>query len=118
MGMTPKEVMEFANKHNVKFIDLKFLDFPGIWQHYTKPLAECDEGMFENGFGFDGSSIRGWAEIHASDMLVVPDASAAKIDPFIKEKTLSLICDISDPITHGPYSRDPRNIAKKDAANL
>jgi glutamine synthetase len=110
--------MEFAKKEGVKFVDLKFLDFPGIWQHYTKPIAECDEGMFEDGFGFDGSSIRGWAEIHASDMLVKPDPSTAVIDPFVQEKTLSLICNISDPITHEPYSRDPRNIARKAEAYL
>ena len=116
MGMTPKEVMEFAKKNGVKFVDLKFLDFPGIWQHYTKPIAECEESMFEDGFGFDGSSIRGWAEIHASDMLVKPDASTAVIDPFVQEKTLSLICNIFDPITHEAYSRDPRNIAKKAEA--
>lgn len=118
MGMTPKEVMEFAKKNGVKFVDLKFLDFPGIWQHYTKPITEVDEDSFENGFGFDGSSIRGWAEIHASDMLVKPDPATAKIDPFIQEKTLSLICNIYDPITHEAYSRDPRNIAKKAEAYL
>jgi glutamine synthetase len=116
--MNPKEVMEFAKKNGVKFVDLKFLDFPGIWQHYTKPIAECSDAMFEEGFGFDGSSIRGWAEIHASDMLVKPDASTAVIDPFVQEKTLSLICNIFDPITHEAYSRDPRNIAKKAEAYL
>ncbi len=118
MGMTPKEVMKFAQDHGVKFVDLKFLDFPGIWQHYSKPFTEFSESDFENGFGFDGSSIRGWAEIHSSDMLVKPDPATAKIDPFVKEPTLSLICNIYDPVTHEAYSRDPRNIARKAEAYL
>ncbi len=118
MGMTPKEVLEFAKKEGVKFVDFRFMDFPGIWQHLTKPLAELDEGSFEDGFGFDGSSIRGWAEIHMSDMLIKPDPSSAKLDPFVKEKTLSIVCNIFDPITHEAYSRDPRNIAKKAEAYL
>jgi glutamine synthetase len=116
MGMSPKEVMKFAEDNKVKFVDLKFLDFVGIWQHYSKPWTEFSEGDFENGYGFDGSSIRGWAEIHTSDMLVKPDANTAKIDPFIKVPTLSLICNIFDPVTHEAYTRDPRNIARKAEA--
>ena len=113
MGMSPKEIVEYLKKEDVKFVDFKFMDFPGIWQHLMKPVSEIEESSFEDGFGFDGSSIRGWAEIHTSDMLVKPDPATAKIDPFIKEKTLSLICNIYDPITHEAYSRDPRNIARK-----
>jgi len=94
-------------------VDLKFLDFIGIWQHFTIPVSELKEEIFEEGLGFDGSSIRGWQPIHASDMLVVPDPSTAVMDPFMEEATLSLICDIIDPITRETYSRDPRSIAKK-----
>ncbi len=111
--MTPKEVLNFAKENDVKMVDVKFTDFVGMWQHFSVPISELDEGSFEDGYGFDGSSIRGWQPIHASDMLVVPDPSTAVIDPFCEVKTLSLICDIVDPITKEPYEKDPRNIAKK-----
>ncbi len=111
--MTPKEVLNFAKENDVKMVDLKFTDFVGMWQHFSVPLSELDEGSFEDGFGFDGSSIRGWQPIHASDMLVVPDPSTACIDPFCEVTTLSLICDIVDPITREAYEKDPRNVAKK-----
>ncbi len=116
--MTPKEVLEMAKEKGIKVVDLRFLDFPGIWQHFTVPISELKESSFEDGFGFDGSSIRGWQPINASDMLVVPDASTAQIDPFFEEPTLVLIGDIVDPVTREPYSRDPRNIAKKAEAYL
>jgi glutamine synthetase len=116
--MEPKEVIEFAKKNNAKMVDLKFMDFPGMWQHFSVPLHELEEGSFEDGFGFDGSSIRGWQPIHASDMLVVPDPDTAVMDPFMAEPTLSLICNIVDPITRERYSRDPRNIAQKAEAYL
>ncbi len=116
--MTPKEVLEFAKENDVRVVDLRFMDFPGVWQHFTVPLGELEESSFEDGFGFDGSSIRGWQPIHASDMLVVPDASTAKIDPFFKDPTLVLIGNIVDPITRESYTRDPRNIAKKAEAYL
>ncbi len=111
--MTPKEVLNFAKENDVKMVDLKFTDFVGMWQHFSVPLSELDEGSFEDGFGFDGSSIRGWQPIHASDMLVVPDPTTACIDPFNEVTTLSLICDIVDPITREAYEKDPRNVAKK-----
>ena len=111
--MTPKDVVKFSGENNAKMVDLKFLDFIGIWQHFTIPVSELKEEIFEEGLGFDGSSIRGWQPIHASDMLVVPDPSTAVMDPFMEEATLSLICDIIDPITRETYSRDPRSIAKK-----
>ena len=111
--MQGKDVIEFAKKHEVVMVDLKFMDFIGIWQHFSIPIHELEEESFEDGFGFDGSSIRGWQPIHASDMLVIPDASTCVMDPFMSAQTLSLICDIVDPITREPYSRDPRNIAKK-----
>ncbi|RUM92856.1 MAG: type I glutamate--ammonia ligase [Thermodesulfatator sp.] len=116
--MTPKEVLDLIKEKNIKVVDLRFLDFPGVWQHFTVPSTELNEGSFEDGFGFDGSSIRGWQPIHASDMLVVPDASTAQMDPFFEEPTLVLIGDIVDPVTREAYSRDPRNIAKKAEAYL
>ncbi len=116
--MTPKDVLDMIKEKDIKVVDLRFLDFPGVWQHFTVPVSELDEGAFEAGFGFDGSSIRGWQPIHASDMLVVPDPSTALIDPFFEEPTLVLIGDIVDPVTKEPYSRDPRNIAKKAEAYL
>lgn len=111
--MTPKEVLQFAAENNAKMVDLKFLDFIGIWQHFSVPLSELKEDSFEEGFGFDGSSIRGWQPIHASDMLVIPDSKTAAMDPFTEVPTLSLICNIVDPITKEPYTRDPRYIAQK-----
>jgi glutamine synthetase len=116
--MTPEQVLAMAKEKGVKVVDLRFMDFPGMWQHFTVPIGELTEGSFEDGFGFDGSSIRGWQPINASDMLVIPDATTAKIDPFFKVPTLVLICDIADPITREAYTRDPRNIAKKVEAYL
>jgi glutamine synthetase len=113
MTKTAKDVLALAKDSGAVMVDLKFMDFIGTWQHFTIPLNELTEGIFDEGLGFDGSSIRGWAEIHASDMLVIPDASTGVIDPFMKDKTLSLLCNIFDPITKEAYSRDPRNIALK-----
>lgn len=114
----PKNAIKMAKDHGATMVDLKFMDFVGTWQHFTVPVSELNEDIFEEGFGFDGSSIRGWQPIHASDMLVIPDPSTARIDPFVKEPTLSFICDIHDPITKEPYSKDPRNIARKAEAYL
>ena len=116
--MTPKEVLDMAKENDAKMVDLRFMDFPGLWQHFSVPIRELEESSFEDGFGFDGSSIRGWQPIHASDMLVIPDAATAKMDPFYEAPTLVLICDIADPVTREPYTRDPRNIAKKADAYL
>ncbi len=116
--MTPQEVVKFAQDNNCKMVDYKFLDFVGIWQHFSTPLGEFSEDTFEEGLGFDGSSIRGWQPIHNSDMLLMPDPSTAKIDPFVKVATLSLICNIIDPITKEGYTRDPRFIAQKAEAYL
>ena len=111
--MTPKQVLEMAKEKGAKVVDLRFMDFPGVWQHFTVPMGELDESSFEDGFGFDGSSIRGWQPIHASDMLVVPDAATAQMDPFYQEPTLVLIGNIVDPMTRESYTRDPRFIAQK-----
>jgi len=111
--MGPKEVLEFAKKNKAEMLDLRFMDFPGMWQHFSVPIGELNEESFEEGFGFDGSSIRGWQPIHASDMLVIPDPATAVMDPFTQSPTLVMICNIFDPITKEKYSRDPRNIAQK-----
>ena len=116
--MTAKEVLDMAKENGARVVDLRFMDFPGLWQHFTVPIRELEESSFEDGFGFDGSSIRGWQPIHASDMLVVPDATTAKMDPFYEAPTLVLICNIVDPITREAYTRDPRNIAQKADAYL
>src|SRR5881296_4496379 len=115
---TAKDVLKFAKDNKIEAADLKFLDLLGLWQHFTVPPSELVEEVFESGLGFDGSSIRGWQPINASDMLVVPDPSTAVMDPFMAHPTLSLICNIVDPITKEDYSRDPRNIARKAEAYL
>ena len=111
--MTPKEVLALCREKDVKSVDLRFMDFPGLWQHFTIPVDKLDEDVFEEGLGFDGSSIRGWQRINESDMLVVPQPETAVIDPFASIKTLSMICNIQDPLTREDYSRDPRNVARK-----
>jgi glutamine synthetase len=111
--MTPKEVLEFAQKNNAQQIDLRFTDLPGLQHHVSYPISELSEDSFEEGFGMDGSSIRGWAAINESDMLLVPDPSTAIMDPFFETPTLVMTCDVIDPITRQHYERDPRWIAKK-----
>lgn len=112
------EVLKLIKDEDIKIVDLRFLDFVGMWQHFSVPSHEIQKETFEEGHGFDGSSIRGWQAIHASDMLVIPDPTSARLDPFTSIPTLDLICDIVDPITKEPYTRDPRNIAKKARAYL
>jgi glutamine synthetase len=107
-----------AREQNAEAVDIKFMDLIGTWQHFTIPLSEFEEDIFEAGLGFDGSSIRGWQPINASDMLVMPDPSTAVMDPFLAVPTLSLLCTIVDPITKEDFSRDPRNIARKAEAYL
>jgi len=116
--MTPEQVLEMAKEKGAKVVDFRFIDFPGLWQHFTVPMRELEISSFEDGFGFDGSSIRGWQPIHASDMLIIPDPKTAKMDPFFDEPTLVLLCNIQDPLTREPYSRDPRFIAQKAEAYL
>ena len=116
--MTAQEVVKFAQENGCQMVDYKFLDFVGIWQHFTQPISEFSEETFEEGIGFDGSSIRGWQPIHNSDMLIMPDPKTAKIDPFPHVPTLSLICNIIDPFTREGYSRDPRFVAQKAEAYL
>src|SRR6266567_383171 len=115
--MTPEEVLKFARENDVKIVDLKFTDLPGSWQHFSIPIRELREDTFVEGVPFDGSSIRGFQAINESDMLVIPDASTAILDPFTAVPTLSLVCNIAHP-TKQPYSRDPRYVAQKAEAYL
>ena len=110
---TPKDVLALCREKDVKMVDLRFIDMPGIWQHFTVPISQLREEVFEEGLGFDGSSIRGWQAINESDMLVIPQADTAFLDPFTQMPTIVLICNIQDPITGEEYSRDPRNVARK-----
>jgi glutamine synthetase len=116
--MTPKEVIKFAREQDAKVVDLKFIDLPGVWQHFSIPMSELKEEIFEEGVGFDGSSIRGFQHIHVSDMLVMPDPGTVAMDPVCQIPTLTLICNIVDPVTKERYSRDPRYVAQKAEAYL
>ena len=116
--MTPQEVMARIKDKGIQAVDLRFVDLPGLWQHFTMSTKEFSEDAFEEGVGFDGSSIRGFQEIQESDMLLFPDATTAFDDPFTAEPTLVLICNVKDPVTGESYSRDPRYIAQKAAAYL
>jgi len=113
-----KNVLDYIKKNEIKFVDFKFMDFPGQWQHFTVPSPQLDEQSFEDGYGFDGSSMRGWKRIDESDMLIIPDPSTMILDEFIEIPTVSLICDVYEPATKEKYSRCPRNIAQKAEAYL
>jgi glutamine synthetase len=108
-----KEINDLVKKQKIKYVDYKFIDVPGTWQHKTHPIAEMDEDVFKYGTGFDGSSIRGFQGIEESDMLLIPDPATVFVDPFIKEQTISVTCDVADPNGLKPYPNDPRYIAKK-----
>ncbi len=116
--MTPSEVVALAKEKNIKIVDLKFMDLPGMWQHFSLMVDELSEDLFTEGIGFDGSSIRGFQAINESDMLLFPDPSTALIDPVCKVPTLSITCNIKDPITLENYTRDVRHIAQKAEAYL
>lgn len=118
MAMTPSEVVALAKENDIKIVDLKFMDLPGMWQHLTILPGEVEESLFEDGIGFDGSSIRGFQAINESDMLLFPDPATAMIDPVCKVPTLSITCNIKDPITLENYTRDVRHIAQKAEAYL
>jgi len=110
--MTPREVLALCREREIKAVDLRFMDFPGTQKHFTIPVNALTEESFEQGFGFDASSMHGWQAINESDMLVVPQAETAFVDPFMAQ-TLTLICNIQDPITRADYAKDPRNVARK-----
>ena len=117
--VTPEsKVLNFIKSKKIKFVDLKFMDFPGQWQHFTVPVSQFDKDSFVDGYGFDGSSIRGWKKINESDMLIIPDANTMFVDPFIEASTISLTCDVYEPATKEKYTRCPRNIAQKATAHL
>ena len=111
--MNSEEVIRFTKENNVQMLDLKFIDLPGIWQHFSMSMSEMNDELFEEGVGFDGSSIRGFQSIDESDMLLIPDPETAFLDPFTEIPTLSIICNVKDPVTLELYSRDPRYVAIK-----
>ncbi|MCY3776352.1 MAG: type I glutamate--ammonia ligase, partial [Candidatus Aminicenantes bacterium] len=111
--MDAREVINLIQNEQIQAVDLRFCDLPGLWQHFTISAGDLDEDSFVEGFGFDGSSIRGFQQIQESDMILIPDPSTCFEDPFSKVRTLILICNIADPITQEPYSRDPRYITQK-----
>ena len=111
--MTPDDFFDLAKKNKAEMVDLKFVDMLGSWQHCSFPIDHLDKNTFKDGLGFDGSSIRGWMGIHESDMLAVPDADTARIDPFFSKPTVSVIADIVDPVSGEQFTRDPRNVARK-----
>ncbi|HEY2795378.1 MAG TPA: glutamine synthetase beta-grasp domain-containing protein, partial [Micromonosporaceae bacterium] len=113
MFANSEELLRYVKDEGVKFIDVRFCDLPGIMQHFNVPAESFDEAVFSDGLAFDGSSIRGFQQIHESDMMLLPDVTTAFIDPFRVEKTLALNFFIHDPFTREAYSRDPRNIARK-----
>jgi glutamine synthetase len=111
--MTAQDVVAYIKDRGIKMVDLKFVDVLGTWQHATLPASQVDEKTFKRGIGFDGSSIRGFQAIEESDMLLMPDATTARPDPFTETPTLSVICNVNDPIQGKPYTRDPRHVAQK-----
>lgn len=122
--MTPQEIQQFIRANDIRIIDLKFVDLPGLWQHFSAPATEWEgtesptHPIWHEGLGFDGSSIRGFQKIEESDMVLIPDPSTACLDPFAKIPTLSIIGDVRDPIKQANYTRDPRFIAKKAEAHV
>src|SRR6516164_1475360 len=110
---SPSDVMKLLKDSNVEIVDVRFCDLPGLMQHFSIPAHELSEDVFEDGLGFDGSSIRGFQEIQESDMLLIPDPNTALLDPFREHVTLNLNCFVRDPVTGESYSRDPRFVARK-----
>ena len=120
MPRTPSDVKKLAKDAGVKIIDLRFIDLPGMWQHFSIPVEDLEDDLFnkEEGIGFDGSSIRGFQQIHESDMVLVADADTAVVDPVLSVPTMNIICNVFDPITRKPYTRDPRHVAQKAESYL
>ncbi len=111
--MSVKDALEMAKKNKVEIVDFKFIDFPGLWQHFSIPATDYRADLFEEGLGFDGSSIRGFQSINESDMILLPDADTAMMDPFTEHPTISFICNVLDAITRESYTRDPRYVTQK-----
>ena len=118
MAATPADAVRFAQDSRAEFVDLRFTDLPGMWQHFTIPVSDFTEALFEDAIGFDGSSIRGFQQIQESDMVLVPDPTTVFLDPFRERPTVVVICDIADPLTREPYGRDPRFVARKAESYL
>jgi len=116
--LAPKDFFDYAEEVGSEMMDLKFVDLLGTWQHCSFPISELNEDTFVDGLGFDGSSIRGWQDIHMSDMIAIPDPTTTALDPFFEKPTVSVIADVYDPITREEYSRDPRYVAQKAEAYL
>ena len=114
--MTAKDVLKLAKEKGARIVDLRFIDLPGLWQHFSIPVSELSEDIFTDGLGFDGSSIRGFQTIDESDMLLIPDPGSAVMDPFTAVPTLVLLCNVKDPVTGKWYTRDPRYVAQKAEA--
>src|ERR1700685_3949529 len=112
MAKTAKDVLNLIKEKEIKFVDVKFIDVPGTWQHFTVPAHRVDEDTFTDGLPFDGSSVRGFQTIDESDMLLLPDAETAFLDPFSEMATVIVYADVKDPITFADYPRDPRTLAK------
>ena len=106
--MTQKDAVAFVKENDAQIVDIRFTDLLGTWQHFSMPAVDFTEDVFEDGLGFDGSSIRGFQSINESDMLLIPDGSTVFMDPFTEVSTAVVICDIEDPLTRQRYSRDPR----------
>src|SRR5262245_22317548 len=118
MTKTPNDVRKIVKDNKVEIIDLRFVDLPGVWQHFSLPARELSDDLFTDGIGFDGSSIRGYQQIQESDMLLIADAETAYVDPVLEVPTLSMICNVLDPVTRERYTRDPRHISQKAEAYL
>ncbi len=118
MPRTPDDVRKLAKEAGVKIVDLRFIDLPGMWQHFSIPIEDLEDDLFSDGIGFDGSSIRGFQQIHESDMLLIADADTAFVDPVLQAPTINIICNVFDPLSRKPYSRDPRYVAQKAEAYL
>ena len=116
--MTPREVLAFIREREVKAVDLRLMDFPGLWKHFTIPAEMLTEESFEDGIGFDASGFRGWMKINESDMIVVPQPDTLFLDPFRGQVTLAILCKVQDPLTREDYSKDPRNVAEKAVNHL
>ena len=116
MFSSAEEVFSYVKENGVEFVDVRFMDLPGVMQHFNIPASALDASVFEDGLMFDGSSIRGFQAIHESDMKLIPDIGTAFVDPFRAEKTLVINFSVRDPFTDEPYSRDPRNVAAKAEA--
>ena len=115
---SPAALLAWANENDIAEIDLRFVDIRGVPQHFSMPIQSVDEGAFEDGFGFDGSSIQGFQAIHESDMILLADLSTAYVDPFFSLNTLTMYCDAHDPMSREPYMLDPRGVAKRAEAYL